>query len=136
MNTAQNTTYNLKVKGDSARSEVEVYLDDLLYMEMVVNFSREPAKFSEIKQYTLNFYVDVVGMKESEAVKALNEANYNNVEIVYEKSTYEAGVVINQSPSYSSAPHIDNTAKIVLTVSKGLVDTPETEVDASDDVNG
>lgn len=136
VNTAQNTTYNLKVKGDSARSEVEVYLDDLLYMEMVVNFSREPAKFSEIKQYTLNFYVDVVGMKESEAVKALNEANYNNVEIIYEKSTYEAGVVINQSPSYSSAPHIDNTAKIVLTVSKGLVDTPETEVDASDDVNG
>lgn len=113
-----------------------MYLDDLLYMEMIVNFSREPAKFSEIKQYTVNFYVDVVGMKEAEALSALSDADYKNIEIVYEKSTYEAGVVINQSPSYSSAPHIDNTAKIVLTVSKGLVDVPETEADVTDDDNG
>lgn len=136
VDTSKTTTYNLKVKGASSRSEVEVYLDDLLYMEMIVNFSREPAKFSEIKQYTVNFYVDVVGMKEAEALSALSDADYKNIEIVYEKSTYEAGVVINQSPSYSSAPHIDNTAKIVLTVSKGLVDVPETEADVTDDDNG
>ncbi len=135
VDTSKTTTYNLSVKGDSSRTEVKVYLDDLLYMEMIVNFSREPAKFSEIKQYTLNFYVDVLGQKESDALKALNDAGYKNVEIIYEKSTYEAGVVINQSPSYHSAPHIDNTAKIVLTVSKGLIDEPETDTDITENVD-
>lgn len=136
VDTSRTNVYNLVVKGASARSEVKVYLDDLLYMEMIASFSKEPVKFSEIREHSLNFYMDVTGLKEKDAVAALNEAGYKNIRIEYTKSTYEEGVVLNQSPSYSSAPHIDKTATIVLTVSTGLVEPSQTEHQANPEQDG
>ena len=105
-------------------------------MEMIASFSKEPVKFSEIREHSLNFYIDVTGLKEKDAVAALNEAGYKNIRSEYTKSTYEEGVVFNQSPSYSSAPHIDKTTTIVLTVSTGLVEPSQTEHQVNPEQDG
>ena len=58
----------------------------------------------------------VVGLDEDEAVQAMNEAGFKNLEIVYESSDVAAeGKVMRQSASGTLVP----TTKITLTVSTG-----------------
>ncbi len=125
ISTLTNNSYLVCVSGDSSSSKLEVYLNDAIYYEATLNFTRSPVKFSRETTHDIAFYVDVVGMDEIEAVKALNEAGYKNVTVVYEQSFEKENTVIRQSPSYSSAPHLDKTASIVLTISKTEVTTTE-----------
>ena len=68
-------------------------------------------------------------MSEAAAISTLNQLGYNNVTVKYEESNGEEGIVLNQSPSQSSAPNLDKTATIILTVCKNnvSVDIPTEE---------
>ncbi len=118
INSAINNSYNLSVSGSERDSQVVVYLNDAVFYEATVDFTREPAKFSKEKTYEVAFYADVVGLTETEAVTTLNGLGYKNVTVKYEESFEKEGTVINQSPAYSTAPNLDKTTTIVLTVSK------------------
>ncbi len=128
VNTLLNPTYLITVSGNNDKSSLQVYLDDAIYYEATLNFSRSPVKFSKEVTHDVAFYVDVMGLDETEAVNLLNEAGYKNITVKYEQSFEEENTVINQSPSYSSAPHLDKTASIVLTIAKNEITTtaPET----------
>ena len=121
VNSSLNATYLVSASGSEEDSELVVYLNDALYYEATVNFTREPAKFTKEKTYDIAFYADVIGLTEAEAVNTLNSLGYNNVTVKYEKSFEKEGTVINQSPAYDSAPNLDKTTAIVLTVVKNEV---------------
>ena len=124
VNTSLNPTYQISVSGSKADSELVVYLNDAIYYEAKVNFTREPAKFSKEKTHDVAFYADVTGLSETEAVSTLNSLGYKDITVKYAESFEREGTVINQSPAYSTAPNLDKTASIVLTVAKN--DTTET----------
>ena len=104
------------MKGNTADSKLQIYLDDAIYYQADVDFSRDSVKFSNEINYDVAFYVDVTGLDEITAVETLNEAGYKNITVQYEESFEKEGTVINQSPIKSSAPHLDKTASIVLTI--------------------
>ncbi len=112
------TSYLVSASGNLPESKIEVYLNDALYYEATVDFTREPVNFKKEKTNDVAFYVDVIGMEELEAIAALNANGYKNITLKYEVSFEKAGTVIKQSPVYSSAPHLDKTTSIVLTVAK------------------
>ncbi len=124
VNTSLNSSYVVSASGSEENSELVVYLNDALYYEATVNFTREPAKFSKEKTYDVAFYADVMGLTENEAVVTLNNLGYKNVTVKYEESFEKEGTVISQSPAYSTAPNLDKTTTIVLTVSKKEVTEP------------
>jgi serine/threonine-protein kinase len=111
------SSYNVKVSGDS-KSELQVYLNDKLYFEGEIHFDKEPASIWYTKYHQVDFYVDVVGMNINEARIALSNAGYNNVTIQEQESDSAEGTVLGQSPSQGSAPNLDKTATIVLTIAK------------------
>ncbi len=110
------TDYRISVPGNGKKSVVKVYLNDKLYYEAEVDYRENPADIIDEKYYSVNFYVNVVGMNITAAQNALREAGYTNITIVEEKSTQPADTVIKQSPTQASAPSLDTTATIVLTV--------------------
>lgn len=110
------TDYRISVPGNGKKSVVKVYLNDKLYYEADADYTVSPAEISEEKYYSVTFYVNVVGMNINAAQTALRNAGYNNITIVEEVSTQVPDTVIKQSPSQSSAPNLDTTATIVLTV--------------------
>ncbi len=112
------TTYLVTASGNQPESKIEVYLNEALYYEATVDFTREPVNFKKEKTNDVAFYVDVIGMEELEAIAALNANGYKNITLKYEVSFEKAGTVIKQSPVYNSAPHLDKTTSIVLTVAK------------------
>ena len=57
-----------------------------------------------------------MGLERTAAESALKRAGYYNISVVEVASSERAGTVIGQSPSHSSAPNLDKTATIVLTV--------------------
>ena len=57
-------------------------------------------------------------MSVNEARIALGNAGYNNITIQEQESDSAEGTVLGQSPSQGSAPNLDKTATIVLTVAK------------------
>ncbi len=124
VNSSLNSTYVVSVSGNKEDSELVVYLNDALFYEATVNFTREPAKFTKEKTYDVAFYADVMGLTEAEAVNTLNSLGYKNVTVKYEESFEKEGTVINQSPAYSTAPNLDKTTAIVLTVCKKGVTEP------------
>ncbi len=115
--TNQVSTYNIKVSGEG-KSELQVYLNDKLYYDGEIHFDKEPASIWYTKYHQVDFYVNVVGMNINEARIALSNAGYNNVTIQEQESDSAEGTVLGQSPSQSSAPNLDKTATIVLTVAK------------------
>ncbi len=119
--------YTVSVKGNKPDSKLQVYLDEALYYQAFVDFSRDDVKFSNEINNDVAFYVDVIGLDEIKAVEALNNAGYKNVTVEYEESFEKEGTVINQSPVKSSAPHLDKTASIVLTIAVGEIITEEDE---------
>ena len=98
-------------------------MNDALYYEATVDFTRDPVRFRNEKINDVAFYIDVVGMDEQSAVRALNGAGYTNISVVYEKSFEAEGTVFRQSPEYSTAPNLDKTTVIVLTVSRNETET-------------
>ena len=128
VDTNSKTSYTLNLTGTGVEN-VKVYLNNKLYFEATVDFSKEPAKFTKEKTHTVDFYTNVVGMSEAAAISTLNQLGYNNVTVKYEESNGEEGIVLNQSPSQSSAPNLDKTATIILTVCKNnvSVDIPTEE---------
>ena len=118
VDTNTTTSYNVSVSGDSDNSELAVYLNEVVYYEATIDFTREPAKFTKEKNYEISFYVNVVGLEEVAAVNALNAAGYKNVTVQYEESFEKEGTVIRQTPSHETAPNLDKSATIVLVVSK------------------
>ena len=117
VDTNSNSTYNVKVSGEG-KSELQVYLNDKLYYDGEVHFDKEPAIIVQETYHQVDFYINVIGMNVNDAKAALNKSGYNNITIVEQESSENPGVVINQSPSQGSAPSLDKTATIVLTVSK------------------
>ena len=129
INTSINNSYFLSVSGNRRDSQVIVYLNDAVFYEATIDFTREPAKFSKEKTFDIAFYADVTGLAEAEAVNTLNGLGYNNITVKYEESFEKEGTVIYQSPSYSTAPNLDKTTNIVLTVSrKEVTETTTTPV--------
>ncbi len=124
VNTSLNNNYVVSASGSEENSELTVYLNEALFYEATVNFTREPAKFTKEKTYDVAFYADVLGLSETEAVNTLNSLGYKNITVKYEESFEKEGTVINQSPAYSTAPNLDKTTNIVLTVSKKDVTEP------------
>ncbi len=118
VDTASQGDYILKVAGDKV-ARVKVYLNDHIYFEAKADFTKDPVKLSGEKYHAVNFYVDVVGMDVNQAKSVLKKAGYKNI-IVEEKASTDSnpGTVLRQSPSQSSAPNLDKTATIVLTVAK------------------
>ncbi len=126
VNSSLNSSYAFSVSGSERDSELVVYLNDALFYEATIDFTRDPAKFNKEKTYDIAFYTDVTGLTESEAVNTLNSLGYMNVTVKYEESFEMEGTVIAQSPAYSTAPNLDKTTNIVLTVSKTETTQPET----------
>ncbi len=120
-NTEKNFTF--VVGGDRANTPVKVYIGESLYYDAIGDFSVSPAKLSKEKYYTISFYVDVVGMSKEEAIKKLNAAGYNNITIKNEPSYEQEGRVIAQTPMHSSAPNLDSSTTIVLTVASPMKPT-------------
>ncbi len=131
------SSYAISLKGNSSNAEIKIYLDNCLYYEATGDFTKDTVKISNTKTYTVAFYKDVIGMSESDAISVLNNLGYKNIQVIRQSSTQPAGTVISQSPTYSSAPHVDVGTTIVLTVSKGNVeDTPVSGTDTSNNVEG
>lgn len=116
VNTDNNNKFTFSVSGSGAVSSVKVYVNGKLYYEAFANFTKEPVGVSMEKTYDVAFYVNVVGLTKTEAETTLNRAGYHNISFVEIQSDAKAGTVIAQSPTYSSAPNLDKTAMIVLSV--------------------
>ena len=123
VDTSNTTTYNVSVSGGEDNSELVIYLNDAVYYEATIDFTREPAKFTKEKTYELSFYVNVIGLEENAAVKALNEAGYKNVTVQYEESFEKQGTVIKQTPAQDSAPNLDKSTVIILVIARNEVST-------------
>ncbi|MBO5462269.1 MAG: Stk1 family PASTA domain-containing Ser/Thr kinase [Clostridia bacterium] len=132
VDTNNNNKYTFSVSGEGAVSTLKVYINDKLYYEAFVNFTKEPASVSMEKTYDIAFYVNVVGLTQSEAVAALNKAGYYNISFVEIQSNENPGTVVGQSPSYSSAPNLDKTATIVLSVAAAeTTEAPQPNTDSN-----
>lgn len=124
IDTDAHSSYAITVKGKSNNAKINIYLDNCLYYEAVGDFTKESVRISNSKTHNVAFYKDVVGLNEVEAINILNNAGYRTIQINRELSSEPAGTVIAQSPTYSSAPHVDTATTIVLTVSDGETDVP------------
>ena len=122
VDTKAHSSFSFNVAGDK-ESDIKVYINDALYYEAKADFGKDPVRVSDEKYHSVTFYVDVVGMNVDEARSMLSNAGYKNIMIQEQESSESEGVVLNQSPSQSSAPNLDKTATIVLTVSKKKSDT-------------
>lgn len=130
VDTDSSSKFTFTVSGSNAASSLKVYVNGKLYYEALANFTKEPVGVSLEKTYDVAFYVDVVGLSRSEAESKLNRAGYYNVSVVEIPSDAKAGTVLSQSPSYSSAPNLDKTATIVLSVaSSGVTASPQPGTD-------
>ncbi len=128
VDTSKVNSYLVSVSGNKSDSVLNVFLNDVLFYEATVDFTREPVKFKNEKTNDVSFYLNVVGMDEVEAVNALNNAGYKNISVKYEKSTEKEGTVIKQTPTQNSAPNLDKTTSIQLVVAKkDLTDNGTTE---------
>ncbi len=132
VNTDDNNRYTFSVSGEKAISTLKVYINNILYYEAFVNFTKEPASVTMEKTHDVAFYVNVVGLTKSDAEATLKKAGYNNITYVEVVSDAKAGSIIGQSPSYSSAPNLDKTATIVLTVAiEETTAAPEPSTDSN-----
>ncbi len=132
VDTAMIDSYRYSVPGTGGKSTLKVYLNEKLYYEATADYTKSPAQLSGGKYYDLTFYPDVIGLDVNEAKSMLNSAGYTNITVNEISSPEEAGTVVNQSPSQSSAPNLDKTATIVLSVSKAVSAEPDsTEADTT-----
>ena len=140
VDTSSVSKYTFKVGGEDKNTSIQVYLNGALYYEATGDFTKSDVKLSNENIYDICFYVDVVGMSQSDALTILNNAGYKEINIKYDDDTTEApGTVINQSPGFSTAPHLGTDAVVVLTIAASkTVDEPtdDTVGDADGDIEG
>ena len=120
------STYAISVKGNTANSEIKVYIDNCLYYEAIGDFTRDTVRITNANTYAVSFYKNVVGMMEIDAINALNALGYRTIQINREASSQPAGMVIGQTPTFEGSPHLDSGTTIILTVSKGFGDDTTT----------
>ena len=130
------STYAVSVKGNTSKSEIKIYIDNCLYYEAIGDFTKDNVKFSNANTYVVAFYKNVVGMSELYAITALNNLGYRSIQINRETSSQPEGTVIAQSPSFESAPHVDTSTTIVLTVSKGMGEETSSGDNSVNDLEG
>ena len=130
------STYAVSVKGNTSKSEIKIYIDNCLYYEAIGDFTKDNVKFSNANTYVVAFYKNVVGMSELDAITALNNLGYRSIQINRETSSQPEGTVIAQSPSFESAPHVDTSTTIVLTVSKGMGEETSSGDNSVNDLEG
>lgn len=116
VDTANNSKYSFEITSESPAASIKVFVNGKLYYEAMANFTKEPVNVTGEKYHNVDFYINVVGLDRSEAESALRKAGYYNISVVEVPSTEKAGTVVGQSPSYASAPNLDKTATIVLSV--------------------
>ena len=139
VDTSSSTTYTFKVGGEDKNTRIEVYLNGELYYEAIGDFTQDNVTVSNEKTYDVCFYVDVTGMTEADAITVLRNAGYTKINIETAIDPDRAGTVISQSPKFSSAPHLDTNAVIVITVAVAntTLDTTEsTEGNTEEPVEG
>ena len=139
VDTSSSTTYTFKVGGEDKNTRIEVYLNGELYYEAIGDFTQDNVTVSNEKTYDVCFYVDVTGMTEADAITMLRNAGYTKINIETAIDPDRAGTVISQSPKFSSAPHLDTNAVIVITVAiaNTTLDTTEsTEGNTEEPVEG
>ncbi len=130
------STYAVSVKGNTAKSEIKIYIDNCLYYEAIGDFTKDNVKISNANTYAVSFYKNVVGMNELDAITALNNLGYRTIQINRELSSQPVGTVIAQSPSFESAPHVDTSATVILTVSKGMSEDTSSGANSFNDLEG
>ena len=123
VDTNATSKYSIETTGDSPTTSIKVHINEKLYYECTVNFTKEPVVAANEKYYAVSFYVNVVGMASEEAHTKLYEAGYKNIEVFEIPSDEKAGTVIAQSPQASPTSNVDKTAKITLYVAQ----QPESE---------
>ncbi len=124
VDTEKNSKYTFSVTSESAAASIEVFVNGKLYYEATGNFTKEPVNVTGEKYHSVAFYINVVGLDRTAAESALKRAGYYNISVVEVPSSERAGTVIGQSPSHSSAPNLDKTATIVLTVAAAETTQP------------
>ena len=118
VDTNATSKYSIETTGDSPATSIKVHINEKLYYECTVNFTKEPVVAANEKYYSISFYMNVVGMTSEEAHTKLYEAGYKNIEVFEIPSDEKAGTVIAQSPQASSTSNVDKTAKITLYVAQ------------------
>lgn len=96
--------YTITVNGSGATNQIKVYIDSNIYYECNIDFTKNPAKITNVKTHSLveSVYVPtVIGESESNAIAALNSAGFNNIEVKREtvSGSDKNGIVIDQSPN-------------------------------------
>lgn len=124
VDTDKNSKYTLSVTSESAAASIKVFVNGKLYYEATGNFTKEPVNVTGEKYHSVAFYINVVGLDRSAAETALKKAGYYNISVIEVPSSERAGTVIGQSPSHSSAPNLDKTATIVLSVAAAETTQP------------
>ncbi len=119
--------YTIETVGESPSSSIKVYINDKLYYETSVNFTKEPVTAANERYYTISFYVDVVGLSSDEALSQLNSAGYTNVSFIDLPSDEKEGTVIAQTPSPSSSANLDKATAIILYVAGPQTQPDNTE---------
>lgn len=136
VNTNTTNKYTFELKSGNAASTIDVYVNGQLYYEATADFSKDPVRVSNEKTHQVSFYADVVGLNEADALEALKKEGYTNVSVVQVVSTEPEGTVIAQSPVSSSAPNLDKTATIVLSVAVAQLDNSSDNTQQDDQVQG
>ena len=126
--------FTFSVSGEAAVSTLKVYINDTLYYEAFANFTKEPVNVSMEKTHDVSFYIDVVGMSKFDAESALKKAGYHNIAFVDVQSDEVPGTVISQSPLQSSAPNLDKTATIVLSIAAEETTQPPTTIPVTEEI--
>ncbi len=118
INTDSISKYTIETTGESASSIIKLHINDKLYYECTVNFTREPVVAANERYYTIPFYINVVGLPVADAQAKLNQAGYTNISIIYVPDDQNEGTVVAQSPQPSNSPNLDKNSAITLYVAQ------------------
>ena len=112
--------YTITVNGSGATNQIKVYIDSNIYYECNIDFTKNPAKITNVKSHSIVDSANIPSVKgesESSAIAALNAAGFNNVEVKHEivMSADKNGIVTSQSPSNTNKSYpVDTKITIVV----------------------
>lgn len=116
-------TKQFTLSGSGAENYYTITIDDSPVQKGKVDFTQDPAAITEVEEITFEnkvVLINVVGMKEQEAIEKLKNAGFKNVETVKQPSmTVPYGVVISQIPHADGATKFSTNESITLNVSSG-----------------
>lgn len=121
-------SYDIEVVGDTPSSAIKVLINDKLYYECAINFTKEPVSASNERFYVISFYIDVRGLDKTVAQQKLNEAGYTNITVIELPSDEKEGTVIEQNPSHEGTTNLDKASAIILYVAGPQEQETDTEL--------